>query len=209
MREAKALAKVKSPNVVGHEPARLRERIHLGRVSIALGEGGAAECDPTVAVDANMDAVQRDTVVHAAAGGFAHTVCPQHREPHRRSPFRHTSGRRAAADQYRVQLRQRCARGRVGQRLVELGGHQRRIAPAGAHPRNRCGQIGHIESGRDGHRRTARNHTAHQHLQAGDVMDGQGEQPTSRAAKAAVCRLRAGGQGGRGEHCALRSARRT
>src|SRR3954468_22472469 len=89
---------IKSPNVIGDEPTRFREWIRFWRISIALGEGGTTEGDPTIVIDTYQHSVQRNAVVHAPTCSFAHAVRPVYRKLCGGGLFRNARGHRAASD---------------------------------------------------------------------------------------------------------------
>ena len=112
-------------------------RARIGRVAVALGQGRPADDDAALArlgpvVQAHLDAVQGHTVIHAAPGGLAGAVRAHHPDPGGRRTLEHRPRRGTAAEEDRVQFGQRGGGGGVEQRLGQLGGHQRRVAPAGA-----------------------------------------------------------------------------
>ena len=145
---------VDGAEVVGAEPARLGERVGVDRVAVALGQRRATEHDAAVGRHPHLHAVQRDAVVDAAARrSRSSRRCGPPRcrpPPRRRAPA--VRGR-AAAEQHGVQFGERGRGRRVGQRLGQLRGDQRRVAPAGPQSPYRAGQFGDIEARR---RRPAR-----------------------------------------------------
>ena len=123
---------INSANIIGAKPARLGERVGIGWVAIAVGQCRAADHDPAVGVHPQPHPVERNTVVHTAAGGFAHPVGADHRDTRARGGVQDRSRGRPAADQHGVQLGQRRSGRRIGQRLGQLRGHQCRVAATGA-----------------------------------------------------------------------------
>ena len=153
----------------------------FGRIAVTLGDGRAAECNPTVE---SMRTRTPSSGTPSYTQPPAVSLIPYVRTTEiacRRSLFGNARRHRPAADQDRVQFGQRGGGRRVGQRLVQLRGHQRGIAPAGTHRRNRAGSSATSKPWRHGDRRATRDHAAHQHLQAGDVVGGQRRAATAPA----------------------------
>ena len=206
---------VQPADVLGAEPAGLGEGVRGHRIAVAPGQGRPADHDAALPVgrglvDAHPHTVKGRAVVHAPARGLARSVAAHHRDAGLRGGVEHRPWRRSAAEQDGVESGQGLGRRRILQGLGQLCGHQRGVAPPGPHTRRGGGQAGGVESGADVDLR--RNgpglQAAHQHLDPGDVVGRQGQQPAARAAEAVVGGRRAGDQRGRTEHGALRCSGR-
>ena len=154
----------------------------------------------------SCDAVERYAVVDAAAGGLAHAVGAYDGDAGTRGRVEHRSGGRAAAEQHRVQARPmrrwprdrpapwpaawRPARCNVGPEPSSsmAEGNWLTSKPVETSSSTGCG---------------AGQQAAHQHLDAGDVIRRQGQQPPARPAQPIMGSRRAGGQRGGGEQRAL------
>ena len=154
-------------------------------------------------------AVQRHAVVDAAAGRLAHAVGADHRDTRGRSSFSDLRRHRAAADQHGVEFGERRGGGGVGQRLVQLGGDQRGVAPAGAHRRYGRREVRRRRTGTTSSDRracpqcTLRTSTCRPATWWAGNASSQVPGPPRRSWVA----VGAGGQRGRGEHRALRVCR--
>ena len=102
---------------------------------------------------------------------------------------RSAAGTAAPADQHRAEAAQRLGRGGVVEQPVQLGRHQRDVAPLPRHPGGGVDQGAVLH-----HRRRAGEDRAEQHLQAGDVGGRQVEQPLAVAAEPGRRRGRRGPQ---------------
>jgi hypothetical protein len=124
------------------------------------------------------------------------------------APSPQASGHRATADEDGVQFRQRRRGSWIAECLGQLDRDQRRVPRPGTQCLDRRGQFSDVETRVDGDGHGARQQAAHHHLQPGDVMGRQCEQPAAGTADPVVGGRRAGDQGGRSEHGALGDSRR-
>ena len=111
--------------------SRLGEGRVIRQAAVARRERVAAEQHPAV-LDAHPHTVEGDAVVHAPAAGLAHPVGAHHvspRPPPGPAGARGVRRRRAA----RRPVRPAPRRPRVLERLDQLGGHQRGVAPGPGH----------------------------------------------------------------------------
>ena len=120
---------INSANIIGAKPAPLGEWVGIGRVAIAVGQCRAADHDAAVGLQPQPHPVERHTVVHTAAGGFAHAVGADHRDTRARGSVEDRARGRPAADQHGIQLGQRGGGCRIGEGLGQLCGHQCGVAP--------------------------------------------------------------------------------
>ena len=168
---------VERADVVGAEPPGFGEGVGLRRVAVPPGQGGAADHDAPAArwvrpVDADLHPVQWQAVVHATAGGLAGAIGAHHGDAGLGCGVQHRPGRRSTAEQDGVEFGQGCGSCRNGQRLGQLIGNQRRVAPAGAEFADGSWQfidvktVGEVHADRHG----AREDAAHQYLHSGDVV---------------------------------------
>ena len=166
-----------------------------------------AELDPAVVAHDDLDTVERQTVVDAAAAGLGHAVRRDDAHSGGRRTLGERGGQGRAADEDPVVRRE------VGagvEQPAQLGRHQRRVVPhVRRHPggggdegvdREAAVEVEHLRPG-------PRHERADQHGQAGHVRHGQGEQPLTRAAEPVVGRTRRVPHCRGGEQGALRLAR--
>jgi hypothetical protein len=111
------------------EPARLGERVRVGRGAVPRGQGRSADHDAALArlgavVQPDSHSVERHPVVDAATGGLTGTVGAHHGDPGRRRTLEHRPRRRAATEQYGIEFGQRRGGLWIQQGFGQLGRHE-------------------------------------------------------------------------------------
>ena len=223
---------VERPGIVGAEPSRPGERGVIRCVPVPRRELRAGQPDAAlVVVDLHRHPRERGAVVHTSARGLAHAVGPDHPDAGVRGAGEQLRCGRGPAEQDRVELGER-GHG-VGRAVVEdlgqltrdeRGVRARAAAPGrgpsgpgpgpGPGPRpargHRVGQGRGVEpAGHVHHDRLVPGAQRPQdHLQPGDVVRGQREQPPAGPAEHGVGRFGGGGERGGREHRPLGRARR-
>ena len=185
-----------------------RRAVRLGhRTPVPRGHRRAPEPDASVLLERHRDAVERAPVVDAPAAGLAHPVRRHEADARGPGALEHGRVRGRTAEQDRGEGAQRVERGPAGvEQAQELGRDERgvRRAGAGGRLRERLGtealaQV-HHGGGCAGAGR------AQQHLQPGDVVGGQREQPPAGRTDAGVRRVGRGPQRVGGQQDGLRGA---
>jgi len=203
-------------DVVGTEPPDAvlvgSERLarEVGEAEVAVGDRRAAQQDASLLVELDLGAGQGPAVVDAPARGLAHAVGRDEVHPgplgSRAQPGRH----RGATDEHGIERSQGVGATGVVEQADHLGGHETGV-PAGARgqPFGGCDERLGPEAVGEVHREGRRPgiQRSHQHLEAGDVVGRDREQPLAGAAEGGVGGAGAGSQGRCREHRSLGGAR--
>ena len=193
-------AEVRRPVRVGQcgHPHRSRGRCRVRLdAHVAVGQDGPGQDDAVIRGEAHAHLRERDAVVDAAAGGLAHPVRADDRDPGVRGALQQARGDRGTAQQDRGGAGQ----GAGGRGHLEdpdqLGGDQRRVDGGVACGGEGAGHVvsedGGIEAGdrrRDGGRGAGQQRPQHD-LEARDVVVGQAQVPEAGAGQQVL-----GGAGG-------------
>ncbi len=170
-------------------------------VGVPVEEDRAAQQHLPVITDADLDPVERATVVDASAAGLGHAVGLHEADAFGLGGGAHLRSQRAAADEDGVEAGQGRELGRVVQQPAQLRRDEGDVAARAGHGRDGCGEGSGLEDGLG-----AGDDRAEEHLQSGDVRRREVEHPLPGAAEPGVGGARGGAQGGAGERDRLGAA---